>query len=67
MIAARAYFCPMHPDVKAVDGGKCPHCHMDLIPVGTKFGLLRHLFSNPLHVAIMIALMLVLMAAIMVR
>jgi hypothetical protein len=38
---------------------------MDLLPEGTRFALLRHMTSNPLHLAIMAAVMLALMAAAM--
>jgi hypothetical protein len=38
---------------------------MDLLLEGTRFGLLRHMISSPLHLAIMVAAMLVLMAAAM--
>jgi hypothetical protein len=38
---------------------------MQLVPQGTRFALLRHMFSSPLHLAIMIAVMLALMAAAM--
>lgn len=65
MTAARAYYCPMHRDAHGVDGGRCPHCHMDLLPEGSRFGLVRHLLGNPLHLGVMIAIMLGLMAALM--
>jgi len=38
--------------------GKCPECGMDLLPEGTKFGLLRHMFSSPLHIAVMVGVIL---------
>jgi hypothetical protein len=38
---------------------------MDLLPEGARFGLLRHMFGSPLHIAVMGALMLALMAAAM--
>jgi hypothetical protein len=38
---------------------------MDLLPEGTRFGLLRHMISSPLHLAIMAAVMLAIMAAAM--
>ncbi|HET7766745.1 MAG TPA: heavy metal-binding domain-containing protein [Burkholderiales bacterium] len=60
-----SYVCPMHPDVRQPDAGKCPHCRMDLVPEGTKFAILHHMASNPVHIAVMAALMLVLMAAAM--
>ena len=59
------YTCPMHGDVHSSDAGKCPHCHMQLIPEGARFGVLRHLLSRPLHFAIMIIAMLAIMAVIM--
>ena len=60
-----SYLCPMHSDVRQPGAGKCPHCGMDLVPEGTKFAILRHMASNPLHIAVMVALMLVLMAVAM--
>ena len=65
MNAARAYYCPMHSDVHGVDGGKCPHCNMELIPEGTRLGFVRHMLGNPLHLIVMAAIMLAVMAAIM--
>jgi len=38
---------------------------MDLIAEGTRFGLLRHMFSNPLHLAIMAGVMILIMTAVM--
>jgi hypothetical protein len=38
---------------------------MALLPEGTRFGLLRHMMSSPLHVATMVAVMLAVMAAAM--
>jgi hypothetical protein len=55
----------MHSDVRQADAGKCPHCKMDLVPEGTKFGILRHMASNPLHLAVMATVMVALMAAAM--
>ena len=63
--AARGYFCPMHTEVRQDNPGKCPKCGMNLVQEGTRFGLLRHMISNPLHLVIMAALMLAIMAAAM--
>ncbi len=38
---------------------------MDLLPEGTHFGLLRHMLSKPLHLVIMTAAMLTVMAVLM--
>jgi hypothetical protein len=38
---------------------------MGLLPEGTRFGLLWHMISNPLHVAAMVALMVAIMVAAM--
>jgi hypothetical protein len=38
---------------------------MRLVQEGTRLGLLRHMFSNPLHIAVMAAVMLAVMAAVM--
>jgi hypothetical protein len=59
------YVCPMHPEVRQSSSGKCPNCGMDLLPEGTRFGLLRHIISNPLHLVVMAAVMVALMTAAM--
>lgn len=59
------YVCPMHADVRRPVPGACPHCGMALVPEGTRFALLRHLAGNPLHIAVMAALMVAVMAAAM--
>jgi hypothetical protein len=38
---------------------------MALLPEGTRFGLLRHMISSPLHLAVMAVVMVALMAAAM--
>jgi hypothetical protein len=63
--AAKLYLCPMHPEVRQPNFGKCPKCGMDLLPEGTRFGMLRHMIKNPLMVIIMVAVMVAIMAAIM--
>ena len=62
--AAKTYLCPMHPDVRQQGAGACWKCGMSLLPEGTRFGMLRHILSNPLHIAMAVA-MLVLMALAM--
>jgi len=62
---ATVYICPMHSDVRQAGPGKCPRCGMDLLPEGTRFALMRHMLSNPVHIAMMGAAMIVLMAAAM--
>jgi hypothetical protein len=64
-IAGPAYFCPMHTDVHAPQPGQCTRCGMDLVPQGTRFALLHHMMSRPLHLFAMVALMAALMAAAM--
>ena len=59
------YLCPMHSDVRQPSAGKCPKCGMELLPEGTRFALLRHMASNPLHLAVMVAAMVAVMAAAM--
>ena len=61
---AMIYTCPMHPDVREANAGKCPKCGMALLPEGTRFALLRHMMT-PLHLAIMAAVMIAVMAAAM--
>ena len=62
---AAVYICPMHSDVRQVGPGKCAKCSMDLVPEGTRFALLRHMFSSPFHMAVMVAAMVAVMAAAM--
>ena len=38
---------------------------MALVPEGTRFAMLRHMISNPLHLLIMAVVMLAVMAAAM--
>ena len=61
----QVYSCPMHKDVRQAGPGKCPHCGMALLPEGARFPMVRHMFSNPLHLAVMGAIMVVLMIAAM--
>jgi P-type Cu+ transporter len=61
------YLCPMHSDVREANPGKCPTCHMDLVPEGAKFGMLHHMAKSPMVIAAMAAVMLVIMAFIMMR
>lgn len=63
--AQGAYLCPMHQETRQAEPGKCPKCGMDLLPEGTKFGMLRHMASSPLMIAIMAAIMLAIMAVVM--
>lgn len=63
----KVYFCPMHSAVRQPTAGKCPKCGMALLPEGTRFGLLRHMMSSPLHLTVMAALMLAIMAVLMMR
>ena len=63
--AGNLYTCPMHPEVRQTTPGKCPKCAMDLLPEGTRFGMLRHITKSPLMVITMLAVMAAIMAAIM--
>jgi hypothetical protein len=38
---------------------------MDLVPEGTRFALFRHMVGSPLHLAMMVALMAIVMAVAM--
>lgn len=62
---AQTYLCPMHTDIRQASPGKCTKCGMDLVPEGTRFALLRHMVSSPLHLGIMVAIMAAAMAAAM--
>jgi len=59
------YFCPMHSAVRQPNAGKCPKCGMDLLPEGTRFGMLRHMVKSPMMIGIMVVVMAAIMAAIM--
>lgn len=61
----QTYICPMHSDVRQANPGKCSKCGMDLLPEGTRFALLRHMFSSPVHLIFMVALMVAVMVAVM--
>jgi hypothetical protein len=61
----KTYICPMHSNVRQAGPGKCPRCGMALLPEGARFALLRHMLSNPLHLAVMLLVMLALMAFVM--
>ena len=63
--SGQIYLCPMHRDVRQVGPGKCPKCGMALLPEGTRFALLRHMVSRPMHLVVMLAAMLAFMAAVM--
>ena len=62
---ASTYICPMHGSVKQSGPGQCPQCGMALVPAGTRFALLRHIFGNPRHLMAMAVLMILIMAAVM--
>jgi hypothetical protein len=61
----QTYVCPMHLEVPQPNSGKCSQCGMDLQWVRA-FAMLRHIISNPLHLVVMAAVMLALMALAMV-
>ncbi|HZR70096.1 MAG TPA: heavy metal-binding domain-containing protein [Burkholderiales bacterium] len=64
-MSAPVYVCPMHSEVRAPGPGTCPHCHMQLVREGTRFAILKHMTSSPLHIAVMVVVMLAVMAAAM--
>ena len=55
----------MHGDVRESAAAACPKCGMTLLPEDTRFALLKHMASRPLHLAAMVVLMLAIMAAAM--
>jgi Heavy metal binding domain len=61
----QVYTCPMHKDVHRAGPGKCPHCGMALLPEGARFAIVRHMMSSPMHLVVMGAVMVALMAAAM--
>lgn len=52
------YICPMHGKVREAQPGKCPRCGMELMPEGTRFGMLRHLVKSPMMLIAMVAVMI---------
>ena len=60
------YLCPMHREVRRPNSGKCPKCHMYLVPEGTRFGMLRSMVKSPLKLFMMAAVMVAIVAAIIV-
>lgn len=60
--SGQVYTCPMHKSVRQTGPGKCPECGMALMPEGARFGLVRHMLSSPMHIALMAVVMLALMA-----
>jgi len=63
--SARAYVCPMHAEIRQSEPGKCAKCGMDLLPEGTRFGMLRHMAGNPVMIIIMVVIMAVIMAVML--
>jgi len=64
--AGKVYLCPMHPEVRQPNRGKCPKCRMDLLPEGTRFGMFRHMVKSPLMLFSMVVVMVAIMIAIMI-
>jgi heavy metal-binding protein len=59
------YICPMHGEVRETRPGKCPDCGMELMPEGTRFGMLRHMAKSPLMITVMVIVMIAIMMAAM--
>jgi hypothetical protein len=55
----------MHSAVRQATPGACPKCGMALLPEGTRFAIVRHMLSSPMHIAVMAVVMVALMAAMM--
>lgn len=55
----------MHKTVRQSNSGPCPVCGMALVPEGTRFAIVHHMLSSPIHIAVMSAVMVALMAALM--
>ncbi len=65
--AGKVYLCPMHPEVRQPNPGKCPKCHwMYLVPEGTRFAMLRSMVKSPLQLFIMAAPMVAIIVAIVI-
>jgi len=63
-VEIRSYTCPMHGDIRQATAGACPKCRMDLLPEGTRFGMLRHMAQKPWMVLAMVASMMAVMLAV---
>ena len=55
----------MHSQVRQTGPGRCPYCGMNLVPEGTRFGMLRHMINIPMMLTLMAAIMIAIMAAAM--
>ncbi len=78
--AGIVYLCPMHPEVRQPNPGKCPKCHWmylvpegtrfamlrSLVPEGTRYAMLRSMVKSPLKLFIMAAPMVAIIVAIMI-
>ncbi len=64
--AEKVFICPMHREVRQPNSGKCPKCHMYLVPEGTRFGMLRSMVKSPLKLIIMAAPVVAIIVAIMI-
>lgn len=49
--ARQNYICPMHREIRQTHAGKCPRCEVDLVPEGARFGMLWYVIQDPLMVA----------------
>ena len=65
--AGKVYLCPMHREVRQPNSGKCPKCHMYLVPEGTRFGMLRSMVKSPLNLFIMAMVAIIVAIMIMMR
>jgi hypothetical protein len=59
------FLCPMHREVRQPNPGKCPKCGMDLLPEGTRFGMLRHMTKSPMMILVMGVIMVAIMVMVM--
>ena len=55
----------MHSAVRQSTPGVCPTCGMALLPEGTRFAIVRHMLSSPMHIAVMAVVMVAIMAGVM--
>jgi hypothetical protein len=55
----------MHREVRQPNPGKCPKCGMDLLPEGTRFGMLRHMTKSPMMILVMGVIMVAIMVMVM--
>ena len=63
-LTASTFVCPLHPNIRRFGPGTCPKCGLELQERDLRGGLLRSI-GNPVHIGVMLALMLAVMAGML--